>query len=153
MIRRWLPSEVRSAVIGPRARLYPKADWAPRVFRAKSTLESIARDSVEGYGHGVAVLPEIKAIDLRAHQPASGTWISDPLADAVAFGHEPLVRVRAPLVQAQILETALLTIVNFQTLIATKAARICRVAGDDPVLEFGLRRAQGIDGGLSGDIV
>lgn len=67
----------------------------------------------------------------------------------VAFGHEPLVRVRAPLVQAQILETALLTIVNFQTLIATKAARICRVAGDDPVLEFGLRRAQGIDGGLS----
>jgi nicotinate phosphoribosyltransferase len=67
----------------------------------------------------------------------------------VAFGHEPLLRVRAPLVQAQILETALLTIINFQTLIATKSARICRAAGGDPVLEFGLRRAQGIDGGLS----
>ena len=67
----------------------------------------------------------------------------------VALGHEPLLRVRAPLVQAQILETALLTIINFQTLIATKAARICRSAGGDPVLEFGLRRAQGIDGGLS----
>lgn len=67
----------------------------------------------------------------------------------VALGHEPLLRVRAPLAQAQILETALLTILNFQTLIATKAARICRAAGGDPVLEFGLRRAQGIDGGLS----
>lgn len=67
----------------------------------------------------------------------------------VAFGHEPLLRVRAPLVQGQILETALLTIINFQTLIATKSARICRAAAGDPVLEFGLRRAQGIDGGLS----
>lgn len=66
-----------------------------------------------------------------------------------AVGHAPLVRVRAPLVQAQLLETALLTIVNFQTLIATKAARVCAAAGGDPVLEFGLRRAQGIDGGLS----
>ena len=67
----------------------------------------------------------------------------------VALGHEPLLRVRAPLVQAQLLETALLTIINFQTLIATKAARVCRAAEGDAVLEFGLRRAQGIDGGLS----
>ncbi len=67
----------------------------------------------------------------------------------VVFPHMPLVRVRAPLAQAQIVETALLSIVNFQTLIATKAARVCWAAGDDPVLEFGLRRAQGLDGGLS----
>ena len=67
----------------------------------------------------------------------------------VAFPHEPLIRVRGPLLQCQIIETALLNIINFQTLIATKASRICRVAGDDEVLEFGLRRAQGIDGGLS----
>ena len=67
----------------------------------------------------------------------------------VAFAHEPLLRVRGPILQCQLLETALLNIVNFQTLIATKSARICRAAGDDPVLEFGLRRAQGIDGGLS----
>lgn len=67
----------------------------------------------------------------------------------VVFAQEPLVRVRGSLLQAQLAETALLNIVNFQTLIATKAARVRLAAGDDPVLEFGLRRAHGIDGGLS----
>ena len=67
----------------------------------------------------------------------------------VVFPHEPLLRVTGPLIQAQILETALLNMINFQTLIATKAARVVLAAGDDPVLEFGLRRAQGIDGALS----
>ncbi|MCB9735469.1 MAG: nicotinate phosphoribosyltransferase [Deltaproteobacteria bacterium] len=67
----------------------------------------------------------------------------------VVFPHEPLVRVRGPLVQAQIVETLLLNLVNFQTLIATKAARVCLAAKGDQVLEFGLRRAQGIDGGLA----
>jgi nicotinate phosphoribosyltransferase len=67
----------------------------------------------------------------------------------IVFPHEPLVRVRGPIVQCQILETFLLNVINFQTLIATRAARICDAAGDDPVLEFGLRRAQGINGGLS----
>ncbi len=67
----------------------------------------------------------------------------------IAFAHQPLLRVTGPILQCQILETALLNIINFQTLIATKAARICRAAGCDAVLEFGLRRAQGIDGGLS----
>jgi nicotinate phosphoribosyltransferase len=67
----------------------------------------------------------------------------------IVFPNEPLVRVRGPLVQAQLAETALLTIVNFQTLIATKAARVCEAACGDEVIEFGLRRAQGIDGGLS----
>lgn len=67
----------------------------------------------------------------------------------VAFAQQPLVRVRGPILQCQLLETALLNIINFQTLIATKAARICGAAGDEPVLEFGLRRAQGVDGGLA----
>jgi nicotinate phosphoribosyltransferase len=67
----------------------------------------------------------------------------------LAFGQEPLLRVRGPIAQCQLLETALLNIINFQTLIATKAARVCAAAGEDPVVEFGLRRAQGIDGGLS----
>ncbi len=65
------------------------------------------------------------------------------------FAQEPLARVRGPLLQCQLAETALLNIINFQTLVATKAARVCQAAGNDPVLEFGLRRAQGIDGGLS----
>ncbi len=67
----------------------------------------------------------------------------------ILFPHEPMVRVRAPLLDAQILEAALLAIVNHQTLIATKASRIRLAAGTDEVLEFGLRRAQGLDGGLS----
>jgi len=65
------------------------------------------------------------------------------------FPHEPILRIRGPIIQCQILETILLNIINFQTLIATKAARIKAAAGGDPVMEFGLRRAQGIDGALS----
>ncbi len=65
------------------------------------------------------------------------------------FPHEPLLRVEAPLPQAQLLETALLTVMNYSTLITTKAARVVAAAGGDSVLEFGLRRAQGIDGGLT----
>ncbi len=68
---------------------------------------------------------------------------------SIVFPHEPLVRVTGPILQCQLLETPLLNMINFQTLIATKAARICLAAGDQPVLEFGLRRAQGIDGGLA----
>ncbi|MDA0811845.1 MAG: nicotinate phosphoribosyltransferase [Verrucomicrobia bacterium] len=71
------------------------------------------------------------------------------LEGEAVFPHEPMVRVRGPLLQCQLLETALLNMINFQTLIATKAAEICAAAGGDPVLEFGLRRAQGIDGGLA----
>ncbi len=67
----------------------------------------------------------------------------------VMFPHAPLLRITAPILIGQLLETPLLTILNFQSLIATKAARVCAAAGDDPVLEFGLRRAQGIDGGLA----
>jgi nicotinate phosphoribosyltransferase len=67
---------------------------------------------------------------------------------SLVFAHEPLVRVTGPIAQAQLVETALLTLLNFQTLVATKAARVVQAARGAPVLEFGLRRAQGIDGGL-----
>lgn len=66
------------------------------------------------------------------------------------FPGEPLVRVDAPLSQAQLIETALLTFIGHQTLIATKANRIVRAAQGGPVMEFGLRRAQGPDAGVLG---
>jgi nicotinate phosphoribosyltransferase len=67
----------------------------------------------------------------------------------VVFPQEPLLRVSGPVVPGMLLESAVLAVLNFQSLIATKAARICLAAGDAPVIEFGMRRAQGIDGGLS----
>ena len=67
----------------------------------------------------------------------------------LVFANEPLIRVVGPIIQCQLLETALLNIFNFQSLIATKAARVCLAANDDPVIEFGLRRSQGVDGGLT----
>lgn len=68
----------------------------------------------------------------------------------MVFPMEPLLTVKAPLEQAQIVETALLTIINHQTLIATKGARVKQAAGNTSVLEFGLRRAQGPDAGIFG---
>ncbi|MEA5115684.1 MAG: nicotinate phosphoribosyltransferase [Geobacteraceae bacterium] len=67
----------------------------------------------------------------------------------VAFPLAPLLTVEAPMAEAQLVETALLNIINFQTLVATKAARIVTMAGSGEVVEFGLRRAHGPDGGLS----
>src|SRR6266496_1817534 len=67
----------------------------------------------------------------------------------LVFPNEPLIRVSGPVAQCQLLETTLLNILNFESLIATKAARVCLAAKNDPVIEFGLRRAQGVDGGLT----
>lgn len=67
----------------------------------------------------------------------------------VIFPYEPLLRIQGPLIPCQILETPLLNLINFSTLIATKAARMCIAANGEPILEFGLRRAQGVDGALT----
>ncbi|HWT75375.1 MAG TPA: nicotinate phosphoribosyltransferase [Mobilitalea sp.] len=68
----------------------------------------------------------------------------------VVFPMEPLVKVVAPIMEAQLVETALLNIINHQSLIATKASRVVYAAGGQPVMEFGLRRAQGPDAGTLG---
>lgn len=65
------------------------------------------------------------------------------------YPQEPLIRIKGPILQCQIAETILLNLLNYQTLLATKATRICAAARDEPVLEFGLRRAQGPDGALA----
>ncbi len=67
----------------------------------------------------------------------------------VVFPNEPLLKIQGPILQCQLLETPLLNLINFQTLIATKAARMRLVAQNDSLLEFGLRRAQGPDGGMT----
>lgn len=68
----------------------------------------------------------------------------------VVFPMEPLVKVIAPIMEAQLVETAILCIINHQSLIATKASRVVYAAGGQPIMEFGLRRAQGPDAGTLG---
>ena len=68
----------------------------------------------------------------------------------VVFPREPIVKVIAPIMEAQLVETAILNIINHQSLIATKAARVCYAARGDSIMEFGLRRAQGPDAGIYG---
>lgn len=69
---------------------------------------------------------------------------------SLVFPFEPAVQVEASILEAQLLETALLNFMNYSTLIATKAARVCLAAEGEPVMEFGLRRAHGPDGGVTG---
>lgn len=68
----------------------------------------------------------------------------------VIFPQEPLIKVKAPIIEAQLIETALLNIINHQSLIATKASRVAWAGRGDSILEFGLRRAQGPDAGIYG---
>lgn len=79
-------------------------------------------------------------LDLTIHAVPEGELV---------FGREPMVRVEGPVIDCQLIETALLNLVNFQTLVATKTARVVRAAEGHPVSDFGLRRAQGPDGGLA----
>lgn len=76
--------------------------------------------------------------------------VRSALEGDLVFNNEPLIQVEGPLAQCQLVETALLNMVNFQTLIATKAAKIKSVIGDDPLMEFGTRRAQELDAAIWG---
>ena len=88
-------------------------------------------------------------LDYLLHFRFSGDVYAIP-EGAVVFPREPLVKVVAPIMEAQLIETALLNIINHQSLIATKAARVVYAAAGDGVMEFGLRRAQGPDAGIYG---
>jgi nicotinate phosphoribosyltransferase len=68
---------------------------------------------------------------------------------SVVFPNEPLLRIHGTMLEAQLIEPVVLNYVNFQTLIATKSARVCEAAGGSAIMEFGLRRAQGVDGAVS----
>ncbi|MFC4386249.1 nicotinate phosphoribosyltransferase [Gracilibacillus marinus] len=88
-------------------------------------------------------------LDYLRQMKFSGT-IRSMREGEVVFANEPLIRVEAPLAEAQLIETPLLNIVNYQTLIATKAARIKHVVGDNVVMEFGTRRAHEMDAAIWG---
>ena len=90
----------------------------------------------------ISFLNYLQRLEFKCHVDAI------PEGTAV-FPNQPLVRIEGPLLQAQIVESALLNLINFSTLIATKAARVVQAAQGDQILEFGLRRAQGLDGALT----
>lgn len=117
-------------------------------------------DMVEGFSFSEGDLAYLASLDAPAggalFKPAFLEYLAefklsvdvDAVPEGtVVFPHEPLVRVTGPIMECQMLETALLNCVNFETLIATKAARVC-LAAQAPVAEFGLRRAQGAAGGV-----
>ncbi len=122
----------------------------------------IALDFIENFHYSasdLAYLEQLKAADGSSiFEPKFLEFLSrfsfkcdiDAMPEGTAvFPYEPLLRVQGPILHAQLLECPLLNIINFQSLIATKAARICWAARPDPVVEFGMRRAQGIDGALA----
>jgi nicotinate phosphoribosyltransferase len=119
-------------------------DYVERFRFAADDVDYLASLGAEDSGpeFGADFLDYLRALKLHVDIDAvpEGTLV---------FANEPLLRVRGRLLEAQLLETTLLNLINFQTLIATKATRVCQAAAGQPVLEFGLRRAQGIDGALS----
>lgn len=116
-------------------------------------------EMVEGYRFTESDIAYLRSLDA----PGGGSLFHDDFLSYLAdfqltcdidavlegtpvFPHEPIVRVMGPIMECQMLETALLNCINFETLIATKAARVCQAADGRPVAEFGLRRAQGLGG-------
>lgn len=124
--------------------LAPALEWIENFSFDSSDLEYLA--SLRGADEQALFAPKFLDYlgELKLHVDI------DAMAEGtVCFAQEPLMRVQGPVLHCQLLETALLNIINFQTLIATKAARIALAARGEPILEFGARRAQGIDGALS----
>jgi nicotinate phosphoribosyltransferase len=130
-------------------------------YSVAAGLEQVV-ELLDGFGFGAEDLRYLETLDDGAGGPLFSAEFLEYLAElrftcdvdavpegTVVFPYEPLLRIRGPLVQCQLVETPLLNLLNFQTLIATKAARVVNAAQGDPVIEFGLRRAQGPDGGVT----
>lgn len=114
-------------------------------FRFEETDISYLRTLHDSKGH-----PLFEAGFLRYLETFRFSCDIDAMPEGtLVFPYEPIIRVTGPILEAQLIESVLLNIINFQTLIATKASRVCWAAKTDPVVEFGLRRAQGIDGAMS----
>lgn len=117
--------------------------------RLVNYLENLTfNDSDVAYLRGLEVYPEgfleyLQNFEFKA-------TVRSTREGELVFANEPLIQVEGPLAHCQLVETALLNMVNFQTLIATKAARIKSVIGEDPLLEFGTRRAQELDAAVWG---
>ena len=117
--------------------------------RLVNDLENLTfNDSDIAYLRGLEVYPEgfleyLQNFEFKA-------TVRSAREGELVFANEPLIQVEGPLAHCQLVETALLNMVNFQTLIATKAARIKSVIGEDPLLEFGTRRAQELDAAVWG---
>ncbi|EME7151053.1 nicotinate phosphoribosyltransferase [Enterococcus faecium] len=117
--------------------------------RLVNYLENLTfNDSDIAYLRGLEVYPEVFLEYLQNFEFKA--TVRSAREGELVFANEPLIQVEGPLAHCQLVETALLNMVNFQTLIATKAARIKSVIGEDPLLEFGTRRAQELDAAVWG---
>lgn len=121
------------------------ADWVTRFEFDSSDIDFLA--DLEG-NDGQPLFPECEFLHYL-HEFKFKADIDAVPEGTVIFPHEPVLRSKGTIFENLILEAACLNMMNSQTLWATKAARICEASGGQPVLEFGLRRAQGIDGALS----
>ena len=129
----------------PRHRSYLVAAGLEQALDFLETL-SFTRDEIE-YLRGLPILSRAPRAFFDDYLPAfrfTGE-VYAPLEGTPLFEHQPLLRVTAPIIEAQLVETALLAIIGFQTSIASKAARIVEVAAGRPVIEFGSRRAHGTE--------
>lgn len=111
------------------------------------TAEELAYLQTLADSRGQRLFPD-DFLDYLAQLRFSGDVAAMPEGQ-LAFPGEPLLRVTGPILQCQIIETALVNRISFASLIATKASRVCTAAQGSPVIEFGLRRAQGPDGGMT----
>lgn len=119
-------------------------DWVDGAHFDDSDIDYLK--SIKG-NDGYPIFKDVEFFEMLKNYKFSSN-IYGPHEGSIVFANEPIISVCGPIVDCMLIETPMLCAMNSQTLIATKASRVCRAAGNDPVMEFGLRRAQGFDGAL-----